>query len=70
MNAEHGTDHVVRVERGHAEADELAAVTVVLLSVIAGQRAQGEYAGEERTPATGRRRWEGQAAYLAPHSWQ
>ncbi|MEU3923005.1 acyl-CoA carboxylase subunit epsilon [Streptomyces sp. NPDC029004] len=69
MNAEGGTDHVVRVERGHAEADELAAVTVVLLSVLAGQKAQAECAGE-RSPAVDRRRWEGLAAYRAPHSWQ
>lgn len=59
---------MVRVERGHAEADELAAVTVVLLSVLAGQKAQVECA-EGRPPAADRRRWEG-AAYRAPHSWQ
>ncbi|TQK50360.1 acyl-CoA carboxylase epsilon subunit-like protein [Streptomyces sp. SLBN-118] len=69
MKAEHGTDHVVRVERGLAEADELAAVTVVLLSLLAGQKAHVECAGERR-PAADRRRWEGLAAYRAPHSWQ
>ena len=61
-------DTVVRVERGHADPEELAALTAILLARAA--------AGETGTPAgparsTARwRRLERTPGFRAPHSWQ
>ncbi|MFF0729938.1 acyl-CoA carboxylase epsilon subunit [Streptomyces sp. NPDC004134] len=58
----------VKVERGSADAAELAALTVALLSRLrTGDGLSGEYVPH---PAAGWRRWERAAAYRAPHSWQ
>ncbi|WP_306192416.1 MULTISPECIES: acyl-CoA carboxylase subunit epsilon [unclassified Streptomyces] len=56
---------VVRVERGRASAEELAAVLVVLL----GLRAQSDQMLEEQAEAR-KRRWRGPEAYQAPGSWK
>ncbi|MBD9704640.1 acyl-CoA carboxylase subunit epsilon [Streptomyces caniscabiei] len=62
------TQAVLRVERGRATDAELAAVTVVLFSVLA---ARGEDAGEEQTPDVPPWRPErAPAAYRSPYSWQ
>ncbi|WP_262706295.1 MULTISPECIES: acyl-CoA carboxylase subunit epsilon [Streptomyces] len=61
---------LVRVEKGHADAEELAAVTAVLLARAA--------AGTHRTAGSTRpsrsaarwRRLERRPAFSAPHSWQ
>ncbi|SEE80268.1 Acyl-CoA carboxylase epsilon subunit [Streptomyces sp. 2131.1] len=55
----------LRIERGRATEEELAALTVVLLALRAG-------AGEqpEGDPAGGSKRWSRQPAYRAPRSWQ
>jgi hypothetical protein len=60
-------DFVVRVERGHASPEELAAITAVLLA-RAGARSAA-VADEPRTMAHWRR-LERAPGFYAPHSWQ
>ncbi|GAA3376081.1 hypothetical protein GCM10020367_46370 [Streptomyces sannanensis] len=59
-------DTLLRVEKGNAEPEELAAITAILLARAAAQPA---------APARGRstagwRRLERRTGYYAPHSWQ
>ncbi|MET9419048.1 acyl-CoA carboxylase subunit epsilon [Streptomyces klenkii] len=62
------TDTLVRVEKGTADAEELAAVTAVLLARAA--------AGSDAAPPRPRRttaawrRLERSPGFRAPHSWQ
>ncbi|MEK8172700.1 acyl-CoA carboxylase subunit epsilon [Streptomyces sp. M19] len=64
------SDTLVRVEKGHADAEELAAVTAVLLARAAATAGHGaERPGRHRS-AAGWRRLERQAYFRAPHSWQ
>ncbi|QKV92379.1 acyl-CoA carboxylase subunit epsilon [Streptomyces sp. NA02950] len=63
---------LVRVEKGHADAEELAAVTAVLLAraaATAGHRRTGASVRPRRSAARWRR-LERQSAFRAPHSWQ
>ena len=58
---------LVRVEKGHADPEELAAITAILLARAA--------AGETGAPApvrstAGWRRLERTPGFRAPHSWQ
>ncbi|WP_407564708.1 acyl-CoA carboxylase subunit epsilon [Streptomyces sp. 184] len=66
-------DGAVRVERGNADAEELAVLTVVLMSALAdrGERLSG-MAPEGSRRAFGAQwwRWDRVAAYRPPHSWQ
>ncbi|AEM81624.1 acyl-CoA carboxylase subunit epsilon [Streptomyces violaceusniger] len=61
---------LVRVEKGHADAEELAAVTAVLLA----RAAAGTHRGADSTrPGRSAARWrrlERRPAFSAPHSWQ
>ncbi|SEN99726.1 acyl-CoA carboxylase epsilon subunit [Actinacidiphila rubida] len=60
-------ESIVRVERGHADPEELAALTAILLA----RAAAGE--PEPATPArstAGWRRLERSRGFRAPHSWQ
>ncbi|MEV0529983.1 acyl-CoA carboxylase subunit epsilon [Streptomyces sp. NPDC050439] len=62
-------DALLRIERGNATEEELAAVTVTLLSLAAGRcepRAEGR--GERRGALWSRR--ERTMPYQAPHSWR
>ncbi|GAB2930492.1 acyl-CoA carboxylase subunit epsilon [Streptomyces mayteni] len=59
--------HLVRVEKGEASPEELAAVTALLVARAARQDAAP--AGADRSTA-GWRRLERSAGYRAPHSWQ
>ncbi|MFM9366571.1 acyl-CoA carboxylase subunit epsilon [Streptomyces sp. Da 82-17] len=61
------TDHLLRVEKGHAEPEELAAITAVLMARAAAQPAPAPSRG--RTKA-GWRRLERTPGFRAPHSWQ
>lgn len=61
------TDTLLRVEKGNAEPEELAAITAILLARAA--------APEDTTAVTGRsqagwRRLERTPGFRAPHSWQ
>jgi acyl-CoA carboxylase epsilon subunit-like protein len=58
----------LRIERGHAREEELAAVTVVLCSVLAGR---GEKSDEERSPEVPLwRPGRAAAVYRSPYSWR
>ncbi|ARQ68298.1 acyl-CoA carboxylase subunit epsilon [Streptomyces marincola] len=59
--------HLVRVEKGRASDEELAAVTALLMARAA--RPAAEEAAPGRSPAPWRR-FERARAYRAPHSWQ
>ncbi|WP_236246779.1 acyl-CoA carboxylase subunit epsilon [Streptomyces sp. CC210A] len=56
---------LLRVEKGHAAPEELAALTAVILARAAARPA----AGPARSTA-GWRRLERQSGFRAPHSWQ
>ncbi|MDT0322637.1 MULTISPECIES: acyl-CoA carboxylase subunit epsilon [unclassified Streptomyces] len=58
---------LVRVEKGEASPEELAAVTALLVARAARQDAEPTAA--DRSTA-GWRRLERSAGYRAPHSWQ
>jgi hypothetical protein len=63
-----GAHALLRVERGRATDAELAAVTVVLLSLLADQ---GEDTSVRQSP--GAPRWRPErvsAAYSSPYSWR
>ncbi|MDT0308252.1 acyl-CoA carboxylase epsilon subunit [Streptomyces sp. DSM 44917] len=61
--------HLVRVEKGRATDEELAAVTALLLARAArrDQPGSGVEAGRNAAPW---RRLERARTYNAPHSWQ
>ena len=62
---------LVRVEKGHADAEELAAVTAVLLARAAAT--VGHDRSRSARPARSAARWrrlERQSGFRAPHSWQ
>ncbi|WP_415951543.1 acyl-CoA carboxylase subunit epsilon [Streptomyces sp. KLOTTS4A1] len=61
-------ENLLRVEKGHAEPEELAAITAVLL-------ARASAAPDAPAPSRGRskagwRRLERTPGFRAPHSWQ
>ncbi|MEU1310395.1 acyl-CoA carboxylase subunit epsilon [Streptomyces cinnamoneus] len=63
-------DTLVRVEKGTADAEELAAVTAVLLArAAAGTDSTAQDARPRRTTAVWRR-LERSSGFRAPHSWQ
>ncbi|MBQ0865331.1 acyl-CoA carboxylase epsilon subunit [Streptomyces sp. RK75] len=67
------TNSVVRVEKGQANAEELAAVTALLLArAAASTRAEHTQPSAHRGRPTkaGWRRLERQHGFRAPHSWQ
>ena len=58
----------IRVEKGHAEPEEVAALTAILLARAA---AQGASAPAHRGRArAGWRRLEREPGFRAPHSWR
>ncbi|MDI3409391.1 acyl-CoA carboxylase subunit epsilon [Streptomyces cavernicola] len=63
------TDHLLRVEKGHAEPEELAAITAVLMARAASQPQPHPVAAHGRSKA-GWRRLERTPGFRAPHSWQ
>ncbi|MEV7676002.1 MULTISPECIES: acyl-CoA carboxylase subunit epsilon [unclassified Streptomyces] len=60
--------NLLRVEKGHADPEELAAITAVLLARAAAQPAP-DTAHRGRT-AAGWRRLEREHGFRAPHSWR
>ncbi|MBW5484352.1 acyl-CoA carboxylase subunit epsilon [Streptomyces bambusae] len=61
------TDMLLRVEKGNAEPEELAAITAILLA----RAANSPEAPTARTRSTaGWRRLERTPGFRAPHSWQ
>jgi hypothetical protein len=61
------TDSLVRVEKGHAAPEELAAITAILLARAAAGDTGPEYPA--RSTAAWRR-LERTPGFRAPHSWQ
>lgn len=62
------SDHFLRVEKGHAEPEELAAITALLLARAASTpEAAPVHRGRTRA---GWRRLERTPGFRAPHSWQ
>lgn len=62
-------ESVLRVEKGLADPEELAAITAVLLARAAAAPAAAAPAHRGRTHA-GWRRLERTPGFRAPHSWQ
>ncbi|MEU6853499.1 acyl-CoA carboxylase epsilon subunit [Actinacidiphila alni] len=62
-------DSLVRVEKGHADAEELAALTAILLARAAAGEAE-EGAERPRRSTAAWRRLERTPGFRAPHSWQ
>ncbi|RMI32470.1 acyl-CoA carboxylase epsilon subunit [Streptomyces triticirhizae] len=69
MTSETSDPRLVRVEKGAASDEELAAVTALLLA-RAAQRETPAEAGRPSQSTAGWRRLERASAYRAPHSWQ
>lgn len=58
----------IRVEKGHAEPEEVAAITAILLARAASRPAETPaHAGHARA---GWRRLEREGGFRAPHSWR
>lgn len=60
--------HLVRVEKGHASPEELAAVTAILLARAATPAAHDD--GARGRSKAGWRRLERTPGFHAAHSWQ
>ncbi|MQY39415.1 hypothetical protein SRB17_74420 [Streptomyces sp. RB17] len=58
----------IRVEKGHAEPEEVAAITAVLLARAAAQPTPSAHTHRARAKA-GWRRLEREGGFRAPHSW-
>ncbi|MBT2392928.1 acyl-CoA carboxylase subunit epsilon, partial [Streptomyces lunaelactis] len=59
---------LLRVEKGHADPEELAAITAVLLARAAAQSENGP--ARRGCSAAGWRRLERQRGFRTAHSWQ
>ncbi|ARF75506.1 acyl-CoA carboxylase subunit epsilon [Kitasatospora albolonga] len=60
-------ESVLRVEKGHADPEELAAITAVLMARAATQPSAPARRGRD---TAGWRRLERTPGFRAPHSWQ
>ncbi|WP_328300991.1 acyl-CoA carboxylase subunit epsilon [Streptomyces sp. NBC_00435] len=63
------TGTLLKVEKGHAEPEELAAITAILLARAAATPEEASAGAAARTQA-GWRRLERTPGFRAPHSWQ
>ncbi|WP_432031690.1 acyl-CoA carboxylase subunit epsilon [Streptomyces antibioticus] len=59
----------IRVEKGHAEPEEVAAITAILLARAAARPSAPALAYRGR-PRAGWRRLEREGGFRAPHSWR
>ncbi|WP_078875213.1 acyl-CoA carboxylase epsilon subunit [Streptomyces sp. NRRL F-5053] len=62
--------NLVRVEKGRANEEELAAVTALLLARAAATTRRTQTSVRTRPAKAGWRRLERQHGFRAPHSWQ
>lgn len=60
---------MVKVEKGRAGRDELAAVALVVLARITARGSEDDAAGRSVKTGPWRRRLEPATGYRAPHSW-
>ncbi|AWT45689.1 MULTISPECIES: acyl-CoA carboxylase subunit epsilon [Streptomyces] len=58
----------IRVEKGHAEPEEVAALTAILLARAASRPT--DTTPSHRRPRAGWRRLEREGGFRAPHSWR
>ncbi|MFJ7019281.1 acyl-CoA carboxylase subunit epsilon [Streptomyces sp. NPDC101117] len=58
----------IRVEKGHAEPEEVAAITAILLARAAVRPAAAP--AHRGRPKAGWRRLEREGGFRAPHSWR
>lgn len=65
------SNHLVRVERGQASDEELAAVTALLLArATAPRQAAADHSAARGRRKAGWRRLERSPGFHAPHSWR
>ncbi|MER7958346.1 acyl-CoA carboxylase subunit epsilon [Streptomyces sp. NPDC057271] len=64
------TANLLRVEKGHADPEELAAITAVLLARAAAQPADDASTSRHGRSTAGWRRLERQSGFRPSHSWQ
>ncbi|MEV1063826.1 acyl-CoA carboxylase subunit epsilon [Streptomyces sp. NPDC050263] len=57
----------IRVEKGHAEPEEVAAITAILLARAAARSSTADT--HRGRPKAGWRRLEREGGFRAPHSW-
>ena len=62
--------NLLRVEKGHADPEELAAITAVLLARAAARPDEDTAAGHRGRTTAGWRRLERQSGFRPSHSWQ
>ncbi|MFF7332590.1 acyl-CoA carboxylase subunit epsilon [Streptomyces sp. NPDC090306] len=60
----------IRVEKGHAEPEEVAAITAILLARAASRPADDSSAAHAARVRAGWRRLEREPGFRAPHSWR
>ncbi|MFE5189630.1 acyl-CoA carboxylase subunit epsilon [Streptomyces sp. NPDC056628] len=58
----------IRVEKGHADAEEVAAITAILLARAAARPVAAP--AHRGRPKAGWRRLEREGGFRAPHSWR
>ncbi|MFD7965021.1 acyl-CoA carboxylase subunit epsilon [Streptomyces zaomyceticus] len=62
--------NLLRVEKGLADPEELAAITAVLLARAASRSDEDPATGRTGRTAAGWRRLEREHGFRAPHSWR
>ncbi|MGW0119829.1 acyl-CoA carboxylase subunit epsilon [Streptomyces sp. NPDC003327] len=62
--------NLLRVEKGHADPEELAAITAVLLARAAARPADDHAVAHHGRSTAGWRRLERQSGFRPSHSWQ
>ncbi|MFC8589719.1 acyl-CoA carboxylase subunit epsilon [Streptomyces sp. NPDC057217] len=62
--------NLLRVEKGHADPEELAAITAVLLARAATRPTPDTTGTHHGRSAAGWRRLEREHGFRAPHSWR
>ncbi|MFE3074261.1 acyl-CoA carboxylase subunit epsilon [Streptomyces sp. NPDC059247] len=62
--------NLLRVEKGQADPEELAAITAVLLARAAARTDETPAEGHRDRTAAGWRRLEREHGFRAPHSWR
>ncbi|MFJ4922593.1 acyl-CoA carboxylase subunit epsilon [Streptomyces sp. NPDC088725] len=64
------TNSLLRVEKGQAAPEELAAITAILMARAAARGEGQDSSGFAARSAAGWRRLERTPGFRAPHSWQ
>ncbi|MEW1724808.1 acyl-CoA carboxylase subunit epsilon [Streptomyces sp. NPDC093109] len=70
MSDETRDESLLRVEKGQAGPEELAAITAILMARAAGRTRPDATAAHRGRTTAGWRRLERTPGFRAPHSWQ